>query len=174
MIYSALGSGLFPIFTTAKTIDTDGNVNSTYNKIIRFEIMLMLPVVAFVGVMSAPGLLLLVTGSYSTAPYYLMLIAAGTTIGLFGTYVNNLIISEGYTKSVLKINAISAVFQLVAMIALVPSFRIVGAIIAIFFLGNIIEAILFAGEAFKLFKIRFEYRSLTMLYLSNLVLAALL
>lgn len=174
MIYSTLGSGLFPIFTTAREIDRNSTVNSTYNKIIHFSLLLMLPIVVYVGVMAMPGLDVLVSSSYFTAPYYLALIAIGTTLGLFGGYINNLLISEGYTRSVLRINAVSAVFQLVFMIALVPSLYVVGAILAIFYLGNIVEAIMFTSEAKKLFGIKFEYRNLFLLYMSNLAVGILL
>jgi amino acid permease len=68
------------------------------------------------------------------------------------------------------------------MVLLVPyldaiggdTLAVVGAIVAIFFLGNIVEAIMFAKEAKKLFSIKFEYKNLLMLYLSNLAVAVLL
>ncbi|MDE1768193.1 MAG: oligosaccharide flippase family protein, partial [Candidatus Micrarchaeota archaeon] len=176
MVYSTLGSGLYPIFTTAKAMDHEGRVTSTYNRIIHFAIMLMLPLVVYVGAMSAPALFLLVSSSYTSAPWYLTLIAGGTAIGLFGNYINNLLISEGYTKSVLKVNAISGILQLVLMVLLVPYYpdHVVGAILAIFYFGNLIEAWVFAQEAGDKLNMRFEYKKLTMLYIGNLIFGILL
>ncbi len=174
MIYSAISSGLFPIFTTAKAIDTDGNVNATYNKIIRFAVMLMLPVVIFVGVMSIPGLYLTVGSLFATAPQYLTLIAAGTAVALFSGYINNLLISEGHTGKILKVNAISALIQFVLLLIIVPRFYILGAIVTVYILGPIIEAFMFTGEATKLFGIKFEYFKLLRIYISGAVFAFVL
>lgn len=174
MLYGAFGSGLLPIFTTAKAMDKGEGINSTYNRIIHFALIPMLPIIMFVGVMSAPGLYLLVGGKYATAPFFLTLIALGTMIGLFGTYISELLISGGHTKSVMMVNFVSAIFQLVFMILLVPQFQVIGAIFTIFFLGNIIEAIFFARDANAHFGIKLEGRKLFLLYLTNLVLGAIL
>ena len=174
MLYGAFGSGLLPIFTTAKAMDKGDGINSIYNRIINFALIPMLPLIIFVGVMAAPGMNLLVGGKYATAPFFLTLIALGTMIGLFGTYISELLISGNHTKSVMMVNFVSAVFQLVFMILLVPKFQVIGAIFTIFFLGNAIEAIFFARDARTHFGIRLETKKLLLLYITNLVLGAIL
>lgn len=174
MIYTALGSGLFPIFTTAKAINTGGNVNTVYNKIIKFAIMLMLPIIIFVAVMAGPGMGLLVGPAFYNASYYLTLIAIGTCVALFGGYVNNLVISEGYTAVTFKVNLVSAILQFILLVILVPRYQVVGAILAVFFFGDIIEAYLFTIYAKKLFGIKFEYGKLVLLYASGIALAIIL
>ncbi len=169
MIHSAFGSGLFPIFSTAKAMSKEQELNKIYNMIIHFALLPMLPFVLFVGVMAGPGLGLLVGQSFNTAPLYLTLIAVGTTIGLFVLYISNLLISGGYTKSVMKVNLVSAVFQLLFLLILVPSAKVFGTIVTIFFIGNVIEAILFERNAKSLYGIRLEFKKLGLLYLANVV-----
>ncbi len=174
MIYSAFGSGLLPIFTTATAMEIGEGINSIYNKIIHFALIPMLPIMVYVGMMATPGIYLLVGGGYGTAPLFLTLIAIGSMIGLFGTYINQLLVSGGHTTSVMRVNFISAFFQLIFMLILVPSFQVVGAIFTIFFLGNVIEAVFFARDAHMVFGIRLEFRKLLKLYLTNLVLGIVL
>ncbi len=178
MIHSAFGSGLFPIFNQAKAMTAKEELNKIYNMIIHFALLPMLPLIIFIGVMAGPGLNLLLGQSFNTAPLYLTLIAIGTTIGVFGIYIGNLLISGGYTKSVMKINFMSAAVQLAFLLLLVPSEKVIGAIITIFFIGNLVEAALYAKYAGKLYNIKFEFRKLGLLYLGNivfgLIIAALL
>ena len=169
-MYLSIGSGLLPIFATAKAMGLSDGINATYNKIIRFTMIIMLPVIVYVGAFAAPGLYLLVGAEYTLAPFYLALIAAGTMIGLFGTYMNQLLISGGKTFSVLRINFVSALIQLVLMVALVPYYKVVGAIIAIFFIGNMVEAALFARDARLLLGLKLEFRKLLLLYAGNIAL----
>lgn len=167
MIYSTFGSGLLPIFGTAKAMEMGEKTNRVYNMIINFALMPMLPVIVYVGAMAVPGLHLLVGNNYGAAPYFLSLIAAGSTIGLFSAYMHQLFISGSKTKSVLKINAISGVVQVALLVALLPKFAVIGAIAAIFFFGNIIEVVLFAIDAKKHFGLRLETQKLLKLYLCN-------
>ncbi len=174
MIYSVFGSGLLPIFTTAKALEMSDRINSTYNKIIHFALIPMLPIIVFVGVMAAPGLDLFVGSSYSSAPLFLTLIAAGSTLGLFGTYISELLISGGHTSSVMKVNFISAVLQLVFMLLLVPYLKVIGAILTIFFIGNAVEAVFFSKYASRMFGLKLELRKTIFLYVSNAVLGLML
>ena len=174
MIYGTLGRGLLPIFATAKAMDAGEGINSTYNRIIHFSLIPMLPIIIYVGIMAAPGLYLLVGSNYINAPFFLTLIAGGAMIGLFGTYINQLLISGNHTMNIMRINFISAVFQLISLLIFVPPYQIIGAIFAIFYIGNTIEAVFFARDAQIVFGMRFELRKLLLLYFANVILAGIL
>ncbi len=174
MLYGAFGSGLLPIFSTARAMEVGDGINTTYNRIIHFALIPMLPIIVYVGVMSVPGMHLIVGAKYQSAPLFLTIIAFGTMIGLFGTYISELLISEGHTRSVMMVNFVSAVFQLIFILVLVPQFKVIGAIFTIFFLGNIIEAIFFTRDAHRIFNIKLEFRKLFRLYLANLVLGCII
>ncbi len=174
MIYSSFSTGLLPLFSTAASISSKEKINKTYNTIILLALVPMLPIMIYVGALAGPGLVLLVGRSYSTAPFYLSLIVAGSTIGLFGTYISNLLASGDHTKSVLKINMISAIVQFAFLIVLVPYAQIIGAIITIFFIGNIIEAIIYSREVSKVLGVKIDSARLYMLYLSIFALGLLL
>ena len=174
MMYGTFGQGLLNTFATVKSMKKADEVNLTYNSIMRFSLLFMLPVVVFVGVMAAPSLFLLISANYATAPLYLTLMCIGTTIGLFSTNISNLLISEGHTRSILRITLISAVVQLVLMVALVPEIKVIGAIVAIYFIGNSIAFVLFAREARRKFGLSIDKRANATLYLGNLVLGLVL
>ncbi|MHB1830538.1 MAG: oligosaccharide flippase family protein [Candidatus Micrarchaeaceae archaeon] len=174
VVYGSFAMGILATFTTARTMKKPGDVNRTYNAIIRFSLMLTLPMIMFVGAMSVPGLYLLVSSSFSTAPLYLTLMALGTMIGIFGIYISNLLISGNHTKSVLKVNLISAAVQLALLIALVPSAQIIGAIVAIYFVGNLVEAVMFAVETKRKFGLVIEYRNMALIYLSSILIGVMI
>ena len=182
MVYGALGSGLLTIFTNASSMKKSGEVNTTYNKIIKLSLMLTLPMIMFVAVMAAPGLSLLVSPSYTTASPFLTLIALGTMIGIFGAFISYLLISGSHTKSVLITNLVSAIAQFVLLIVLVPYLArgfgavlaVYGAIVAIYFVGNLIEDIMFALQTEKKFRLVIQYRKIALIYLSNIALGLLL
>lgn len=174
MLYGTFGQGLLNTFTTARSIKGAGEVNATYNSIMKFSLVFMLPVIVFVGVMAAPSMYLLISSGYADAPLFLTLMCIGTMVGVYGTNISNLLISGGHTRSVLYINLVSAVVQLVIILALVPGTKVVGAIISIYFIGNIVELILFVRAAFMKFRLHLEARDTYLLYAGNIVLGVVL
>jgi O-antigen/teichoic acid export membrane protein len=179
MLYGTFGQGMLNTFTTARSMKKAGEVNKTYNDIMRFSLIFMLPVVVFVGVMATPSLYLLISSNYASAPLYLMLMCIGTTIGLFGSNISNLLISSSHTKSVLFINMVSAAVQFVLILALVPGMYAAGAsdiymvgtaIITIYFVGNAVELFMFVREAGRKLGLRIDARSNIMLYAVNALL----
>ncbi len=174
IVYGSFAMGVLTTFTTARAMKRPEEVNRTYNAIIRFSLMLTLPMIVFVGAMAVPGLYLLVSSSFSTAPLYLALMAIGTMIGIFGVYTSNLLISGSHTKSVLKVNLVSAAVQLVLLIALVPSVQIIGAIVSIYFAGNLVRAAMFAVETKRRFGLALDYRNMALLYISSILIWALI
>lgn len=174
MIYGAFGQALLNTFTTARSMKKTEEINASYNTIMRISLIFVLPMIMYVAVMAAPGLYLLVSTSYINAPLFLTLMALGTMIGIIGSNISSLLISGGHTKSVLVINLISAIVQLVLIIALVPSTLVLGAIIVIFFIGNLVEMVLFLKETEKKFNLKIEYRRTALIFAGNLVLGAVL
>jgi len=169
LIYGTFGISLLPIFQAVKELKPKREVNGTYHKIMNFELIAMLPLMIFAGVLAVPFIYLFVGGGYTIAPLYFVLIAVGATIGLFGNYVNYLLISEEHTLSIAKVNFISLIVQLALVIVLVPYTKAIGMIVIIFFIGNVLEAILFAKETRNLFRLTFSKRKILLLYASSLV-----
>ena len=58
IVYGSFAMGILTTFTTAKAMKKPEDVNRTYNAIIRFSLMLTLPMIAFVGAIAVPGLVL--------------------------------------------------------------------------------------------------------------------
>ena len=99
--------------------------------------------------------------------------AFGIIINLAGTYITSLFVAKGKMKQLILYGLISALAQVIAVIALVPGFGAVGAIIAIFIIGGIFDSYLFLRGVGKVLKIRTEYKKLAMAFASNIVLSAL-
>ncbi len=160
----ALGVSLLPVLSAVRELKPKGEVNTTYGRMLNIQLVLMLPLMAFTGVMAVPLLYLLVGASYLTAPLYFVLIVSGSSIFLFTNYVNSLLISEKHTFSIIKVNLVSAVLQLALILALIQYTKVIGMIVIIFFIGNIAETFLFAREARRHLSMRFDTRKILLLY----------
>lgn len=177
VIYSTTAVTLLPTLTLA--YDRSGGKTGgrgfakIYNKVLIYSIIATVPIIAFFGVFSTPVIYLLVSQSFSTAPLYLTLMAFGIIINLAGTYITSLFVAKGKMKQLILYGLISALAQVIAVIALVPGFGAVGAIIAIFIIGGIFDSYLFLRGVGKVLKIRTEYKKLAMAFASNIVLSAL-
>lgn len=174
MIYGTFGLGLLPIFEAVKELKPKREINRIYHKIMNLELIIILPMMVFACVMAVPILHLFIGGNYTTAPLYFVLIVIGSAIWLFGGYVNYLLITENHTIGIIKVNAISAVVQFGLVFILVPYATVLGMIAAIFFIGNILEAFLFAREARSKFGMRFNLRRILMLYTGAILLGLVL
>ena len=81
----------------------------------------------------------------------------------------------------MMVNLISSIVQLIFLFILVPTLpalplysKVIGAIFAVFFLGNAAEAVFFARYAHNAFGLKLEYRKLLKLYVTNIVLGLIL
>ncbi len=174
IIYQTMGIILVPAFSMAKVYKKKGSLHPSYNNLIAYSLLLTLPLIVYPAVFATPGIRLFLSSSYTTAGIFMTLIAAGTALNLLSTYLSSLMIAAGKTGKVLKFNLAAAVAQLVAMIILVPFFSVFGAIVAIFFIGNIIADVIFINGVRKLFNMKLESRKLLYLFMSNVALGILL
>ncbi len=180
MIYGTFGLGLLPIFEAVREFKARLEVNKTYLKIMNFELIAVLPVLAAAAALSVPVLHLLIGGSYQMAPLYFTLIVIGMSTYIFRTYLHYLIISGNHTISIVKVNGISTVIVFVLLFVFVPylSFAgygssvppILGVIVILYVLSNIIEAYLYMREVRFVFRIKFDMRKVALIYASAAVL----
>ncbi|MDE1860370.1 MAG: oligosaccharide flippase family protein [Candidatus Micrarchaeota archaeon] len=179
LVYGTVSAVQIPTFSDVTQATKTEKLNNTYNKVILYSLLVTVPILVYITVFSAPGLYLMVSGAYATAPLFLSLIAIGSLLNLFGVYVGQLLISKGHTKAVLMYNLYSTVIEALALVVLVyimpgDQLKVVGAIIASFFMGNIAMTFFFVRGAKRLFMIRFEYARMARLYTAGIILGILL
>ena len=174
-IYVAIPSAILPLFAIAVSKRmSKGHFEKVCNKAISYSMLIMLPILAFIAVLSVPLVYLFVTKSYGSAPLYLALMAIGTMLDLFGVFLSSIITAGGYTRKLMKYTAFSAASQLAALLVLTPLFGAVGTIVAVFFVGSIVSTYFFAKGTAETFKIRYDYGNLGRIMASVLVFSTAL
>lgn len=162
LIYGSIGTVILPTFADVHAIKKREEVNRTYNQVILYSLLVVMPLLLFITVFAGPGLYVMVSGKYADAPVYLAAMGVGTLLYMFGSFVSSLLIARGFTREVLKYNFVSTVIEglsIITLVALLPGdfLRVMGAIAASFFIGNVASTLLYAAAAKRLLEIRFEY-----------------
>ena len=143
-------------FTNARKSKRRSDLNKAYGLILKYSLMLVLPIFVYMAVFANPGVYLIYSHSYTFAPLYLSLIAAGVFINTISIYIATLYISRGKTAKVLRYSIISAAIQLLALLAIVPRFGPIGSIAVLFVLGSVINDVLYIRGAAQ--DLRFSVR----------------
>ncbi len=144
-----------------------------YNKGFVLSILASVPIIAYIGVFSKPLIYLLISTNFSSAPLYLSLISLGTIIGLLGVYATSLFIASGKTSKLLHYSLMYTIIELVALAIMVPLWGVLGAIIALFFVGGIAADYLFLRGTKTVLGLDIDYHKLSRALMSNLALAVI-
>lgn len=75
--------------------------------------------------------------------------------------------------TIFKYSVVSTFIEVVSLVFLVPKFGAIGVIIAVFYIGNIVDDILFVRGVRKHFGIKPDYKQYLKLLLSGIVIAGL-
>jgi len=178
VFYGTSAVALLPTLTIAASRDgkkknAKGRFGMIYNKVLLYSMIATIPIVSYLGVFATPLIYLFISRNFGSAPMYLALIALGTILNLAGTYVTSLFVSKGKTRQLLTYSVFSTVAQLVALAVFVPMWGVFGAIIAIFFVGSIVNSYLFVWGAKKVLGLRTDSKKLLLTFASNIALAVL-
>ncbi|MDE1846123.1 MAG: polysaccharide biosynthesis protein [Candidatus Micrarchaeota archaeon] len=172
VIYGTLAFVLVQAFSTFLSMkNKKKEIALSYNNALRYSLLLNLPIVVFVGVFAKPLVYVFLGPSFSLAPTYLFFIALGTSIGVINSLNSSFLIASGKVKQLMKISAVAVVIQLAGILLLVPTFTAVGAIVALYIIGNLSSLALYIKNLRKNFGIRVNYRTILNLFVTNLVLA---
>jgi O-antigen/teichoic acid export membrane protein len=171
LLQNSINHVLLPAFTQARITKRAKELHLTYNKVLGYSLVVILPLLVYTAVFSAPAVYLFLSKGYALAPGYLTLIMIGTMVNTVSLFISSLIVSIGRTTKVLKYYAISAVIQLASLVLLTQSFLVYGSIAAIFIIGNIASIFLFMRGAISVVGVKFDYRKILMIFVSNVMLA---
>jgi O-antigen/teichoic acid export membrane protein len=169
--YSTTTSALLPTLSVAMLKIKEhekGNesMQKLYSKTLSYSLVLIIPLIIFVGTLSKYFVFLFISSAYSYAPEYLTLICIGVIINLISLFTANFFTAAGKVYEVLKYSLISTAVELIALYILVPKYQAVGLIIAIFFIGNLIDDYQFIHGANKLFQIKTDLKKISYIFIA--------
>lgn len=174
LFYGTVTTVLLPTISKALTKTNDSKkAYEIYNKTMLYSIVVSLPVMIFIGVFSGEIISIFISNSYSSAPLYLTLIAGGVIIDFIGLYAASFFTAGGKVYTIFKYSLVSTFIEVVALVLLVPQFGAMGVIIAVFYIGNIVDDVLFVRGVKKHFGIKPDYKQYIKLLISGIVIAAL-
>ncbi|MGC8671835.1 MAG: oligosaccharide flippase family protein [Candidatus Micrarchaeia archaeon] len=150
------------------------HVARAYSSLMLYSLVVSLPFLVFIAALSKPIVFLLFSSRYAYAPLYLSLIALGAVILILGKFASSLLVAGNETGKVMLYSAISVVAQLAFLLVLVPVFKVIGAIIAIFFLGSIVYTAIFLFGVSRLISARFNGMLVLKAFLANTILGLVL
>ncbi|MDE1762601.1 MAG: polysaccharide biosynthesis C-terminal domain-containing protein, partial [Candidatus Micrarchaeota archaeon] len=92
---------------------------------------------------------------------------------IINSFTSSFFIASGKVKKLMRISLMSVIAQVASLLLLVPNFTAVGALVALYIIGNTITFLLFVRGLRKDFEIRMEYRKLLEIFVASLVLGAI-
>ncbi len=146
-------------------------IEKSLNKTLVYSLLISLPVIVFVAVFSKPLIYLLITRSYGSAPYFLTLISASVLISVIGSYLSSFFMAAKKVGKMLKYNAFSVLVQFILLLIMVPSFKVIGAIVSVFYVGAFVTSAVFIYGVYKNFGVRLFGSTIARVFISNLILA---
>ena len=156
-------------------------IEHIYNSSLRYSLVFILPLLAYVMAASAPLTHLLFSHLYTFAPLYLSVIAFGITLGIIGSFAGTLIISYGDTKKFMYYQIAIIAVELALLIILTPLLNVTGTLLAAFVIAPLLSDMVFMFALERQFSIgvdkgkmaRTIIPSLLLWLLATLVSAAL-
>lgn len=166
VFYATITTALLPTISVAimklknNAKGSREGMQKLYSKTLMYSLLVMLPLVVFVITFAKDIIFIFISSSYPQAPEYLGLILVGVIVNLLALFTANFFTAAGKVYEVLKYSMISTAAELAALIVLVPVFQTIGLIIAIFYVGNIIDDFNFIRGAKRIFGIETDIKGI--------------
>jgi len=175
VIITSLSFILLPAFSKAiASVRLSDKISSIFNSSIYYTLLLMLPIVAYLGTVSKPLIYLLYSHAYANTPFYFIFIVVGITLSIIGTYGSNIIIGYGDTKRTTKYQVAVVLVEVALLGAMTPFMKAYGVLLSIYLIGPIIFDVIYIHALEKSFGIRLRYKQLAVLIAANMILFAIL
>ncbi|OYT45031.1 hypothetical protein B6U84_02985 [Candidatus Bathyarchaeota archaeon ex4484_40] len=143
---------LFPAFSKLSFERDEATLRTVFRFSVKYSMLVVLPVAVVVMALSKPMVYALFGGKFEDAPLYLSLLAVNNLyIGMGSLSVPNIIKGQGRTDITLKLTLLSLSVGIPLSLVLVPSFGIIGLIIATLLSG-------FPGLAVGLWWVRRNFK----------------
>lgn len=149
-------------------------IGHIYNSSIYYTLLLLLPVVIYVVSVAHPLLYLLFSSKYNLAPFYFIIIALGSTLGIISTYASNLQVGYGDTKKFMYYQVLAVIIEIALLLVLTPLFGVNGVLLALFVISQVIIDIIYVYALYRQFSFKHQFRPLINLVIASVLLLALL
>ncbi len=166
---------LLPAFTSALSRrKLASHMHQIYNSSVYYSLLLLSPILAYV-VSNATQLIFLVSSSqYTSAPFYLVIISAGTMLGIVGTYAGTLLIGFGGAKRFMQYQLLVVLIELAMLVTLTPLMGADGVLIALFVAAPLLLDIIYTLALKRRFSISVRFKPLASVAASALITALIM
>jgi O-antigen/teichoic acid export membrane protein len=172
VFYGTITTVLLPALVAALSNSRyQGHIRSLYERTLIYSILISMPILVTIGIFAKPILYTFLSSSFRYAPEYLTLICGGVILNLIGLFSASFFVAAGKVRTVLKYTVISTVAEIASLVYLVPIMGTIGAIIAIFYVGTVIEDAMFIRGMKDVFDLKPNYRDMAALLASGAMLA---
>jgi O-antigen/teichoic acid export membrane protein len=166
---------LLPTYTSALSRkDHAQHIGKIYNHTVYYSVLLLAPILAYTVANSTQLIYLLFSSQYSSAPFYLAVISAGTMLGIIGSYAGTLLISYGRAKKFMYYQLLVVAVEFVSLVLLTPLLQADGVLISLFVIAPIILDVVYTRALERQFSISIELRRLAGICLSTVIIALLM
>ncbi len=169
ILYTTMGAVLLNVSSAVRTRGKE--VGKSYNMAIKYSVMITIPLMVYIGVFARQIISLFLSSQYLSSVFYVQLMAAAVIVSVIGNYINDILVSAGFTRKLLYYYLFSAVIELISLLALVPYLGASGAIIALFMIGGLVNVAFSIRVSRKFIGLRLNYSQLLGAYASNATLA---
>ncbi len=174
VIYGTITTVLIPNISTALIGRNRKDADTMFHKMLLYSMIISLPLVIITGVFSRQIVDLLISSRYAMAPEYLTLMSGGIVVNLVAIYITSFFVAKNKVYTVLKYSLISTAAEVVVLFALTPGLKAVGAIIATFYVGNLLDDYMFIRGARRMFGIKVRLGKVASLLASGAAVTLLL
>jgi Membrane protein involved in the export of O-antigen and teichoic acid len=168
IVVGSIGLAILPSFTrlfSAKRTRED--IGRFYNMAIYISMVVVSPFMFFLIFFAKPVSYLAFGSSYSLAPLYIAVAAAGIVISIFGNYSGTMLISDNRTRDIMRYRMYMFVIQLALMFVLIYLFGGLGLAILVFLVGPLLQAFFYIRRIRMVYKIKTNYNKAGRALLSN-------
>lgn len=165
---------LFPAFSKITKPEEKGKLETAFKASVKFSSFFVVPATVLVMVLSRPLVFVIFGDTYSLAPFLLVITSIGSLYcGLGSLSMGSLLLSQGKTRTILKINLFALLFGAPLSFFMIMSWDIYGYVLS-GLLTQTISVVLYAYWTRKLFRFSGWFRSSGRIYASSLLVGAIL
>ena len=169
ILYTTMGAVLLNVSSAVRARGKE--VGRSYNRAIKYSVMITIPLMVYIGVFARQIIGLFLSQQYLSSVFYVQLMAVAVIASVIGNYINDILVSAGFTRKLLYYYLFSAAIEFISLLALVPYLGASGAIIALFMIGGLVNVAFSIRVSRKFLDLRLNYGQLLSTYASNAALA---
>ncbi len=144
LVAGSISTVLIPMFANAiQKRRAKLKLANLYQSSLFFGLIFSVPMIAYSSVLSYQIIITVFTSAYELTVIYMPLISVGVLLSIFAGYSYSLLVSMGKVVMALKYTSLAIAAQFISILILGYFFQVIGVIVAYFYIGNVILALLY-------------------------------